>query len=94
MVYELLKNFLEWSRLERGLITPAPENFLITELVQMTTQLLAASAMQKQIQINNLITGQLSIYADPKMIQTVMRNLLSNAVKFTAAGGRIDVSAY
>ena len=33
------------------------------------------------------------MWADPKMLQTVVRNLLSNAVKFTHKGGQITLSA-
>jgi len=35
---------------------------------------------------------KLSIFADPLMIETVMRNLLSNAIKFTNENGQIEIT--
>jgi two-component system, sensor histidine kinase and response regulator len=92
-VYDLLNTLLEWSRLERGLLTPDPKDIPLATLVRSTVQLLTINAVQKQITLKNLVTEELTAYADPKMIQTVIRNLLSNAVKFTPPGGTVTISA-
>ena len=46
-------------------------------------------ALQKGITILNEIPETLIVYADEKMITSVLRNLLSNAVKFTGKGGKV-----
>ncbi len=92
-VYELLNNLLEWSRLERSLLTPEPEPIALTTLVRNIVQLLTINATPKQILLKNLVTEELAVYADLKMLHTVLRNLLSNAIKFTPPGGAVTISA-
>ena len=50
-------------------------------------------ALQKGISIINEIPATLKIYADEKMITSVIRNILSNAVKFTRKGGKVTGKA-
>jgi signal transduction histidine kinase len=50
-------------------------------------------AKNKEIEIVNHISGDLMVYADNHLLQTVFRNLLSNAVKFTPRGGNVLLSA-
>ncbi|WP_025866352.1 sensor histidine kinase, partial [Prolixibacter bellariivorans] len=45
-------------------------------------------AKQKRISIINEVVNMQKVYADEKMIGTVLRNLLSNAVKFTRKDGK------
>ncbi len=48
-------------------------------------------AVQKRITIINNAVNVQKVYADEKMISTILRNLLSNAVKFTKAAGKVIV---
>ena len=91
-VYALLTNLLTWSRLQQGLMDCVPEEFSLALLVERNVRLLAANADQKQIPLRNLVPKETMAYADPKMVDAVIRNLLSNAVKFTQAGGTIELS--
>jgi len=92
-VYALLMNLLEWSRLQRGLMEYEPETIPLATIVGLDMDLLRAHAEHKQITLKNQISDGTTVYADLKMIDTVIRNLLSNAVKFTESGGTIEVSA-
>jgi two-component system sensor histidine kinase/response regulator len=92
-VYALLTNLLEWSRLERGLLTCNPHTFSVAEIVQRNIRLVSSQAQRKQIRVKHHIPAETSVYADVKMIDTVIRNLLSNALKFTDSGGTIEITA-
>ena len=92
-IYTLLENLLEWSRLKRGGLDFVPEKLNLREKVNDCIDVLSESARKKGIQINVSISGDVEIYADNHMIDTVVRNLVSNAIKFTRVGGNINVEA-
>ncbi|MCG8425374.1 MAG: hybrid sensor histidine kinase/response regulator [Proteobacteria bacterium] len=91
--YQLLENLLAWSRLQRGLMVYRPECLELRPLAQKTVDVLREAASQKQIELINSVEGEVSVYADPNMLDTVIRNLTSNALKFTDKGGRVIISA-
>lgn len=92
-IYNLLSNLLEWSRLQRGLVKPVIQNFLLNDVVQQSVEALEDSAYNKEIQIRNCIPDDLEINADPYMLQIIVQNLLSNAIKFTPLNGKIELNA-
>ena len=92
-VYNLLENLLHWSRLERGLIEHHPTTLDLREQVEAIVGLLAENAEDKDIDLQNKIAEETSVYADKNMLDTVLRNLTSNALKFTGQGGQVTISA-
>ncbi len=92
-ILALLENLLTWSRAQRQKINIQKEEFLVGEVVNDCINLLANNASQKQIQLLNNIPPETMVYADKKMITTVVRNLISNAIKFTNLGGEVTVFA-
>jgi len=93
-IYTLLENLLEWSRLRRGGLDFVPEKLNLNEKVNDCIDVLSESARKKGIKISVSIPGDIEIYADNHMFDTVLRNLLSNAIKFTRAGGNVTVEAF
>ncbi len=39
------------------------------------------------------VPGDITVFADNQMLETVIRNLVSNAIKFTPKSGQIDIGA-
>ncbi len=92
-LFRLLGNLLEWSGMQRGLTTFAPESFLLLPKVTDCIILAGETANKKQITIRIDIPDDLSVYADENMFNCIIRNLMNNAVKFTRNGGDVSVSA-
>jgi len=92
-LYQLLENLLEWSRLQRGMITYEPSTFFLMPKISNSMQSVLESARQKEITINYEVPENIEIYADENMFGTLIRNLASNAVKFTHKGGKIVIKA-
>ncbi len=91
-VFNLLRNLLDWARLQIDGVNFEPENTDLRRVVERCLGLLSPSAIDKGITIVNAIDDRV-VFADPNMVDTVMRNLISNAIKFTSPGGEIRISA-
>ena len=89
-VFELLENLLEWSRSQRGSIKFTPTQIDIFSISQLCMDLLALTAEKKGIKLINSIPKSKFIFADAKLVTTIIRNLMSNSVKFTREGGEIE----
>ena len=92
-VFRLLGNLLEWSRMQRGLTVFVPELLLLNSVISESIIQITEDAIKKDITIDFEIPGDLCVFADKNMLDSILRNLVSNAVKFTPKGGRITVSA-
>jgi len=92
-VQNLLDNLLEWSRIQRGVIKIIPEKLNIKEFIDDCIDNCENQLTAKQIQIENKITENLWVYADPNMIQLILRNLMSNAIKFNHINGFIQLKS-
>jgi signal transduction histidine kinase len=92
-IYGLLHSLLEWSRTQTGRISFEPQELDLVGLIRETSMVLSANAHQKNIAVAFELPEELTVYADERMMSTVVRNLMSNAIKFTHEGGKVTVQA-
>lgn len=92
-IFRLLQNLLEWSKAQTGRLNFSPAVVEYQQILDNSLSILQSLANQKKIKIKAENDPELEIFADPLMIETVMRNLINNAIKFTPEGGQIEVSA-
>jgi PAS domain S-box-containing protein len=92
-LFKLLENLLLWSRLQRRTIETEPDYFQLNEIVVDNIELFSQQAQNKSINLENRVDNEAFVYADMKMIDTIIRNLISNAIKFTPEGGTLEISA-
>jgi PAS domain S-box-containing protein len=91
--YALVENLLDWSRVQSGKIEYEPERLNLSQLVNDTISLYNQNIKNKKINIEASIQNDVTVFADIKMSETVLRNLISNAIKFTFPGGKIHIFA-
>ncbi len=89
--FKLIENLLEWSRVQRGTIEINPEQFRLAGMVRRILNLHKQIADNKGIEMQHGIDETETVYADPNMVETVIRNLVLNAIKFTGRDGWIRV---
>lgn len=89
--YMFFENLLEWSSSQTGLIKFNPEEINIKQIAYDCVELLYMQANTKKINLAVIIPNELTVYADKRMVTTIIRNLISNAIKFTHKTGKITV---
>lgn len=92
-LYDLLQNLLQWALSQTGRLRYAPEQLDGQALIHKGLDLLRPSATIRDIQLDQRLPAELSVWADPQLTQTILRNLLDNALKFTPLQGRVWVEA-
>ena len=88
---QLINDILDLSKIEAGQLELRCENFRIEEALPEVLSTCRPLAMAKNIQVEQRLTTDLSVYADRVRFKQILYNLLSNAVKFTPKGGRIEI---
>lgn len=92
-VFDLLVNLLSWSMSQSQRMDYVPADSNIAGIIARNLLLLAPSITNKHITVENNTDEQHWMYADPQMMEVVIRNLLSNSVKFTDYNGKIIISS-
>ena len=92
-LYKLLENLLLWSRMQQGALPFTPETISLKEIIIHNIDLLVKIGNQKDIKLYTEFDGNLFVYADKEMLNSIFRNLLSNALKFTNRGGFVIINA-
>jgi signal transduction histidine kinase len=89
----LLDNLLHWSRTHSNEVRNLPEAVAAADTISAATALYRPSAQAKGVTLHTTTDDALPpVWADPKLLATVLRNLVNNAVKFTPSGGAVTTS--
>ena len=89
----IINDILDISKIEAGRLELRIEHFPVDEAVQEIMSSIRQQASAKNLTLDTNVPPGLAVEADRLRFKQILFNLLSNAVKFTAAGGRISVSA-
>lgn len=92
-IFRLLQNLLEWSKSQTGRLNYTPLYIEYKRILENSMSVLHSMAEQKNISIKFDYNDDLIIFADPLMIETVLRNLVNNAIKYTPENGSIEITA-
>lgn len=82
---QLLRGYLDLSRLESGSVIPERENFPIQTLLQPIYNEFTVQAGNRQLQLR-LVNSSAVIYSDRTLLGQILRNLVANAVRYTQTG--------
>lgn len=89
---DLLENLLQWARSQMGKINYEPSEFDLNKMVHEIADLFKPHLESKNLVLENNIPRHSILYADIKLINTVIRNLVSNAVKYSNKDSKIEVN--
>ena len=89
----LVNSLLDWTRLQTGRIKFEPERMNARISINKAIQVLAGTALRKNINVVSEIESDVYVHADDSLLFQVFNNLISNAIKFTNHGGVIQIYA-
>ena len=79
----ILDGLLRWSKDIKSKSLFNPNNFQLTNVVNDAIEQVESLATRKAIRISNLVDVECFLFADQKMILTIVRNLIANSIKFS-----------
>lgn len=90
---EVINNILNFSRLEAGKLRTDEEDFLLSDLVERTFNLVSEKAREKGLLLNAWLDPRIPdrLLGDPLRLGQILINFCANAVKFTDQG-QIDIN--
>lgn len=90
---EMLK-ILDWAQSKKEDITCHPSDVDVQSVIHNVSLLLSNVMGKKRISLTTDIRLTHFAFADPRMLEAVIRNLLGNAIKFTPEGGNISILSW
>lgn len=88
---EMLNDLLTWSNFQRGTISYSPIEFDLYHSVQQIVEQMSLQATNKSIGLRNEVPRETFVFADPNLVQLILRNLVNNAIKFTPSNGFVTI---
>ena len=89
----MLNNLVEWARIKYAAEIFTPEVLNLRNYVFQVTENMHENAALKEIEVKNDIHSKIAVYADRKMLSSIIHNIVSNAIKYTPISGKITIDA-
>ena len=89
----MLDYLVEWARIKYAAEVFSPRKIELVEYVQKVFDTLNDTASLNTINLHHDIKENTCVFADGKMLISVIQNIVSNAIKHSLPGGEVTVSA-
>jgi two-component system CheB/CheR fusion protein len=90
---DMLDYLVEWARIKYASGVFSPTKIKLTEYINKVFETLNETASINTINLHHEIEEDTSVFADAKMLISIIQNIVSNAIKHTGKGGSVAVSA-
>ncbi|NDP20596.1 MAG: PAS domain S-box protein [Paludibacter sp.] len=90
---KMLDYLVEWARIKYASDTFTPTKIELSEYVKKVFDTLKDAASINTINLHHEIEENTNVFADGKMLLSVLQNIVSNAIKHSLKGGKITVKA-
>jgi two-component system CheB/CheR fusion protein len=90
---EMLDYLLEWARIKYASEAFTPKKVELVQYVKKVFETLNEVAEIAAINLHNEIEENTTVFADEKMLLSVIQNIVSNAIRHSIKGGKITVTA-
>lgn len=88
-----LDNLVEWGRIKYASETFSPTDVNLAHILKRVYGILSGNILTKNIELISHVEDPFMVFADIKMLQSILQNIISNAIKFSHQGGIISITA-
>ncbi|MBC7864352.1 MAG: PAS domain-containing sensor histidine kinase [Bacteroidia bacterium] len=89
----MLDYLVEWARIKYASEVFSPSKIELTKYVMKVFETLKETASVHTINLHHEIEENTTVFADGKMLLSVLQNIVSNAIKHSHKGGKITIRA-
>lgn len=89
---EMLDYLVEWARIKYASDVFSPTILNLKEYADKVFESINETALKNKIKLHHSINENITVYADGKMLISILQNIVSNAIRHTENGGEIEVS--
>ncbi|RAR47623.1 PAS domain-containing sensor histidine kinase [Flavobacterium lacus] len=89
----MLDYLVEWARIKYAAEAFVPSEVNLGKAVTKTLTSFKEAAVNTSIDFQNNVGDDCTVFADDKMVNSILHNLVSNALKHTGEDGKIKISA-
>ena len=90
---DMLDYLVEWARIKYASDAFTPTKIKLIEYIDKVLETLNETALVNTINLHHEIDENTSVFADGKMLISIIQNIVSNAIKHTDKGGTISITA-
>ena len=90
---DMLDYLVEWARIKYASDAFTPTKIKLIEYINKVLETLNETALVNTINLHHEIDENTSVFADGKMLISIIQNIVSNAIKHTDKGGTISITA-
>ncbi|MDO8367665.1 MAG: PAS domain-containing sensor histidine kinase [Saprospiraceae bacterium] len=90
---DMLDHLVEWARIKYASEVFSPSKIKLIQYVEKVFDTLNETASINAINLHHEIEENTKVFADGKMLLSIIQNIVSNAIKYTNERGTITVSA-
>ena len=89
----MLDYLVEWARIKYAADAFTPKKIELVHYIKKVFDSLKETAAINTINLHSEIEENTTVFADEKMLLSVLQNIVSNAIKHSHIGGKITISA-
>jgi len=90
---EMLDYLVDWARVKYASDVFSPAIIQLTQCVDKVFETLNDGALTNEIHLHHNIEEDMSVFADEKMLLSIIQNIVSNAIKHSEKGDTIILTA-
>jgi PAS domain S-box-containing protein len=90
---DMLDYLVKWARIKYASEAFSPIKTKLLKHVKNVFETLQDLAESRQILLEHKIKADIEVFADEKMLRSIVQNLVSNAIKNSHQGGKVTVTA-